>query len=163
MTTIAKEAKRIAILGYSGSGKSTLARKLASDRSLPLVYLDTLHWLPHWQERSHDEASAMMDEFLDTHNSWVIEGNYRNISFERRMNEADCIIILNVNRLICLRRVLLRRLKYRNTNRPDMTVGCNDKIDAEFLAWLLWRGRSRSRAALYRSLAHRFQGKCVTL
>lgn len=163
VVTVPSNARRIAILGYSGSGKSTLARRIASERSCPVLHLDMVHWLPGWQERGNQDASRKVEDFMDSHSTWVIEGNYRNIAFERRMRESDCIIILNVNRITCLRRVLRRRLHYRHTNRPDMTLGCNDKIDLEFLAWLLWKGRSGRRAKLYRSLAHTYPDRCIVV
>ena len=39
---------KIAIIGYSGSGKSTLASLFAKKYDLPLLYLDTAHFLPDW-------------------------------------------------------------------------------------------------------------------
>lgn len=42
---------KIAILGYSGSGKSTQARQLANDYKMPVLFLDTVHFLPNWVER----------------------------------------------------------------------------------------------------------------
>jgi hypothetical protein len=31
---------------------------------------------------------------------------------------------------------LKRRLKYRKINRPDMTVGCNEKLDLDMICWI---------------------------
>ena len=47
-----KEADmKIAILGTSGSGKSTLAKRLGEAYGLPVLHMDTVHFLPGWVER----------------------------------------------------------------------------------------------------------------
>lgn len=151
---------RIAILGYSGSGKSTAARSISMQCNFPVLHLDTVHWLPSWHERDDNEAAAMIDAFLDSHDSWIIEGNYHKLAFARRMQEADCIIILNVNRYTCLCRAMRRWFTYRHSTRPDLTQGCNEKMDLEFLQWLLWKGRSRERGRAYHAIAQQYPQKC---
>lgn len=37
--------QRVMIVGQPGSGKSTLARKLGEHTGLPVVHIDTIHWL----------------------------------------------------------------------------------------------------------------------
>ena len=51
---------KIAVIGYSGSGKSTLAKRISEEYSLPLLYLDTVHWLPDWCERDTEEAQKIV-------------------------------------------------------------------------------------------------------
>ena len=80
---------KIAIIGYSGSGKSTLAKHLAAKYETDVLYLDTVHWLPGWNTRPREERIQIVDEFLNTHDSWVIDGNYSKLSYDRRMDEAD--------------------------------------------------------------------------
>ena len=75
---------KIALLGFSGSGKSTLARKLAAHHGAEVLYLDSVHWLPGWREREREEEVEIVTEFLNTHEEWVIDGNYRKICFDRR-------------------------------------------------------------------------------
>jgi adenylate kinase family enzyme len=59
---------------------------------------------------------------------------------EMRLQACDTAIFLDFPPVVCLYRVLKRRLKYRNTNRPDMSEGCNEKIDLKFLGWI-WNYR----------------------
>lgn len=66
---------KIAILGYSGSGKSTLARTLSNHYKVPVLYLDTVQFLPNWIERDKDEGMQLVLEFMKN-DSWVIDGNY---------------------------------------------------------------------------------------
>lgn len=156
-------AQRFMILGYSGSGKSTLAESISAKRGIPLLHLDTVHWMSGWRERPEASSAAIVSAFLDGHESWVIEGNYRGMAFDRRLDSADCIIILNIDRFICLRRAFMRYRRYRHGNRPDMTIGCNDKFDAEFLWWLLCRGRSRKRARFYAHIAATYPERCIVV
>ena len=155
-----EQSRRIMILGYSGSGKSTLATQLGSAIGAPVLHLDTVHWLPDWKERTDQDAEKIVNDFLDTHESWVIDGNYHAMAFQRRLDSADRILILNVNRFTCLYRAVRRWLQYRHSSRPDMTEGCNEKIDAEFLWWLLWKGRSQERARQYQSIARQHASTC---
>ena len=67
---------KIAIIGYSGSGKSTLARKLGKIYQTDVLHFDTIHFLPDWEIRAKDEKMRLTKEFLDSHESWVIDGNY---------------------------------------------------------------------------------------
>lgn len=131
---------KIAILGFSGSGKSTLAKRLGELTGAPVLHLDTVQFLPDWEVRPLEEKQAMVQDFLDSHLAWVIDGNYRKLSYERRLEEADQIWILLFNRFSRLYRVLRRYRQYRGKSRPDMTQGCPEKVDAEFISWILWRG-----------------------
>ena len=79
---------KIAIVGYSGSGKSTLARKLAKKYQTDVLHFDTVQFLPDWAIRSDEEKKKITEHFLDTHDSWVIDGNYSKLFYERRMAEG---------------------------------------------------------------------------
>ena len=51
--------------------------------------------------------------------------------YERRMEEADIIILLLFNRFSCLYRAYCRYIRYKNTTRPDMAEGCKEKFDLD--------------------------------
>ena len=131
---------KIAVLGFSGSGKSTLAQRLGELTGAPVLHLDTVQFLPDWEVRPLEEKQAMVQVFMDSHFSWIIDGNYTKLSYERRLEEADQIWILLFNRFARLSRVLRRYRQYRGKSRPDMTQGCPEKVDGEFVSWILWRG-----------------------
>ena len=133
---------KIAILGTSGSGKSTLAQTLGATYHAPVLHLDTVHFLPGWVERPLDEENAIVRRFLDTHESWIIDGNYTKTCYDRRLEEADQIIVLCFDRFTCLSRVLKRWWKNRGKVRSSSAPGCEEKIDAEFLWWVLHQGRT---------------------
>lgn len=79
---------KIAILGLSGSGKSTLARQLGSFYHAPVLHLDAVHFLPGWVERVPGEEEQLVTSFLDTHSSWIMDGNYTKTCYARRLEEA---------------------------------------------------------------------------
>ena len=89
---------KIAIMGYSGAGKSTLARELAVLYHTDVLHFDSVQFLPNWEVRDIEEKKRMTEEFMDTHDSWVIDGNYSKLCYERRMEEGDVIVLLLFNR-----------------------------------------------------------------
>lgn len=151
---------KIAVLGFSGSGKSTLARALGERLGCPVLHLDRVQFISNWELRDRGEAAALVEEFLDTHDSWVIDGNYKGFSQERRLREADSILFLNFSRWSCLLRVIRRALRYRGVTRPDMADGCTEKLDWEFVRWVLWEGRS---PAMLRRILDDWPDKTVIL
>ena len=46
---------KILVLGFSGSGKSTLARNLSNHYNLPLLHIDSIHFLPNWIIRDKND------------------------------------------------------------------------------------------------------------
>lgn len=154
---------KIAVIGYSGSGKSILARRLGRHRNAKVLHLDTIHHLPGWKERELKSEKKIVADFLDSHSSWVIDGNYTKLSFERRMREADRIILLEFNRISSLFRILKRYRVYRGRRRPDMAPGCGEKIDGAFLWWILYAGRTKEKRAEFQAVKKMYPDKTVVL
>lgn len=134
--------KRIIIIGPGGAGKSTLAKELGEILKIEVLHLDKLYWQSGWVEPSADEWKNKVEELLKA-DSWVMDGNFGG-TMEMRLAACDTAIFMDFPPAICLYRVLKRRLKYRNTNRPDMTEGCNEKVDLEFLGWI-WNYRKTKK------------------
>ena len=154
---------KIAIIGYSGSGKSTLAKKLSQKHGVPVLYLDTVHWLPGWEEAAREQELARVQEFLAENGGWVIDGNYGKLCFEQRMREADRIIFMRFNRFACLWRAIKRRRANRGKSRESMTEGCPEKIDAAFAWWILFKGRSAKLKKRYQSVLDTYGDKVTVI
>ena len=154
---------KIAIIGYSGSGKSTLAETLAKHYDVPLLYLDKVQWLPDWKEQTRENKDRIIKDFLDTHTDWVIDGTYSRFSFERRMDEADQIIFMNFNRLSCLYRAVKRYHQYKGRTRASITEGCNEKIDIDFIYWILYQGRTPKVKERFTDVVKKYPDKTVII
>lgn len=151
---------KIAIIGYSGSGKSTLATYLGGLYGLPVLHLDSVQFLPGWQDRPKEERERMVAEFLDAHEDegWIIDGTYSSLLPERRFDCADRILFLDFPRLVCLFRVWRRYRTHRGRVRPSAAEGCPEKLDREFILWVLRDGRTKERRRRYFEILGRCPG-----
>ena len=154
---------KIAILGYSGSGKSTLARTLGEHYGLPVLHLDTVRFLPGWQVRDRESQRELVRNFMDRNAEWIIDGTYSKLYYEERMEKADPIVLLLFNRWSTLWRVTQRYLRYRGKSRPDIAAGCEEKLDGEFIRWVLWKGRGKKQRERFAALQRQYPDKCIVL
>ena len=157
------DEQRVVIIGFSGSGKSTMAQQLGKKYSCKVLHLDCVHWMPGWRERDKDDRERIVSGFLDENQSWVIDGTYRSVCFKRRFDSATHIIILNFPMYICLFRVIRRYLMYRGKSRESMTAGCRERISAEFLWWILYRGRNKAQKDFFRQVGIDYFEKTIIL
>jgi adenylate kinase family enzyme len=126
--------KRILVLGSAGAGKSTFARQLGERLGLETIHLDSHYWQPNWTGTPPEEWERRVKE-LAQRPAWVMDGNYRS-SLPLRLPYADTVIFLDRSRARCLLRCFGRLLKHRGRNRPELPLGCNEKIDREFFQWI---------------------------
>lgn len=155
---------KIAILGTSGSGKSTLAKRLGERYGLPVLHMDTVHFLPGWVERPFAEEEAIVRQFLDENaGGWVIDGNYTKTCYARRLKEADKIIVLWFSPLVCLWRAIRRWQQNKGRVRESSAPGCEEKIDAEFVRWILHDGRTKQKWAKMERIGEKYPEKYVMI
>ena len=154
---------KIAILGYSGSGKSTTARLLGQKLDIPVLYLDTVYWLENWQVRPAEESKAIVADFMNSNDNWVIDGNYKAMLQTERLAQADIIVFFSFNRFTCFARAFGRYLKYRGKTRPDMAKGCDEKFDFEFMKWILMDGRTTQKKKAYKNMCKKYADKVFVL
>ncbi|MBD5129127.1 MAG: DNA topology modulation protein [Ruminococcaceae bacterium] len=154
---------KIAILGYSGSGKSTLARRLGEIYGLPVLHLDTVEFLPNWEKRGLSEKQRIVADFMRDNDGWVMDGNYSKLFREERLEQADMIVMLLFNRFNCLWRVTKRYRNFKGRTRPDMGDGCIEKLDLEFIRWILHDGRTKSKKAGYKAIREKYHDKVTVL
>ncbi|MRH45094.1 topology modulation protein [Aquibacillus halophilus] len=128
--------KRIMVIGVSaGVGKSTFARKLSASLDINAYHLDAIYWEPGWVETSFNKFSTKQREIVQQE-EWIIEGNYSS-TFDIRENRADTIIYLQLPLYICVFRVLKRWINNRGKTRIDMGKDCKEKMDWEFLKFIV--------------------------
>lgn len=90
--------ERVLIFGNSGSGKSTLASRLATERGMKHIDLDTVAWQPTDppQRLPLDEARARLQSLTHDVEAWVAEGCYADL-VELLMPRATELIFLDVS------------------------------------------------------------------
>lgn len=133
--------RRILVIGAGGAGKSTLAARLARCLALPLVHLDALYWRAGWEPTPADEWRATVERLVSGER-WIMDGNYSG-TLPQRLARADTVVYLDLPRHVSLWRVLLRRIRHRGRSRPDMAVGCPERLTWEFVTWIWSYPRTR--------------------
>jgi adenylate kinase family enzyme len=142
--------KRVLVIGTGGAGKTTLARRLAECTGLPLIHLDSLYWRAGWEPTPPDEWRAKVAQLISG-DSWIIDGNYGG-TLDMRLEACDTVVFLDIPRVVCLWRVVKRRLRHFGRVRPELPPGCPDRLNWEFLTWI-WTYRSRRRGEILQRLA----------
>jgi adenylate kinase family enzyme len=144
--------QRVMIVGQPGSGKSTLARKLGEHTGLPVVHIDTIHWLPGWVERTCDEKSRLCRE-VEARDRWIFEGGH-SATWDNRLSRADLLIWIDRSATLRFWRVLLRTLLKHGRSRPDLPENCPERLAnlPEFFRFM-WRTKKSARAKMEQLVA----------
>jgi adenylate kinase family enzyme len=141
--------KRVLVIGPGGAGKSTFAKRLGELLGIEVKHLDKFYWRAGWTKPANDDWLKTVTE-LTSGGSWIMDGNFGG-TLDLRLRSCDAIVFLDMPRLLCLWRITKRRLLYRNRSRPDITEGCNEKLDLEFVSWV-WNYAHRSRPRVIKLL-----------
>ncbi|MDL2292107.1 hypothetical protein LJC17_00735 [Acholeplasma sp. OttesenSCG-928-E16] len=151
---------KIAIIGYSGAGKSTLAKELSELYNITPLYLDSINFHPNWVKKEPSEVQETIDSFLEEHENFVVDGNWSKV-FQNRFQIVDRIIFLNFNRFFCLKSVIKRYQENKGIVRYSCAPGCKDKIDLEFIKWVLYKGRSKKQKEYYKDIINKYKDKVL--
>lgn len=142
---------RISVIGCSGGGKSTLSQKLAVRLGAVYLCMDReFFWLPGWVMRSRGEQRALMVEAVKGER-WIMDGTNPS-GFDIRLPRSQMVIWVRVPRLVCLWSVVKRWVKYQGRTRPEMTPGCPEKIDLDFLRYI-WNFEARHAPLVIANIA----------
>jgi adenylate kinase family enzyme len=151
--------QKILVIGCSGAGKSTLAKQLSGKLHIEVIHLDALFWNSGWVQTSKEEWRERIDQ-LCKKEQWIMDGNYgRTLSM--RLQVADTVILFDYPRLLCLWGAFKRRFMYAGKTRPDMAIGCPEKVDAEFLKWI-WNFNNNEKPQIMQLLSN-FKGQVYIL
>jgi len=114
--------RRIALLGPAGAGKSWLGRQLAEILDLPVIHLDRLYWKPGWVATPDPEWHAVQLRELER-DSWIADGIQEGrIKPDLWLDAADTIVFVDASPLMCIWRVIRRRLG--SSVGPEMPADC---------------------------------------
>ncbi len=124
---------RIIIIGCPGSGKSTMTFKLKDKLNYPVLHLDQIYHIDNENHITREELVAKVEEFANTHENWIIDGNYVS-TVEQRVKLADTIVLLDSDTELCVNNAIGRTKKERGA---DMAEGFdNSKIKDEFIEFI---------------------------
>ena len=127
-------------MGISGSGKTTLATELALRLQLPHVELDSIFHQPGWTPLPDEDFAQEVTARLQS-SSWVVDGNYSQIS-RLVLDQCDTLILLDYSRALVMRRIVPRTVR-RGLLRQQLWNGNREsimnifKLDPEYNI-LLW-------------------------
>lgn len=135
----------MAVIGRGGAGKSALASELSSRTGIPVVHLDPIFWDAGWRPVPYDEPRSRLERELEG-DEWIVDGNFLDAG-DSRFRRVDTVAWLDPPRLLCVWRVLRRRVRDRGRARPDLPAGAHESFDWEFLRWI-WRYDETDRAGV---------------
>lgn len=151
---------KVMVIGISaGAGKSTFARRLGEITEIEVTHLDRLYWRPGWVEAPREEFSSAQQKIVKK-NRWIIEGNYTS-TIGIREPHADTVIYIELPMHVCLYRVIKRRIQYHGKTREDITEGCPEKIDWEFIKFIVTTYNRRKVKMHERMERYANEGKTV--
>jgi adenylate kinase family enzyme len=135
-----------------------VAQRLGQLLDIEVKHLDRFYWRPGWTEPSREDWLNTVTELISG-DSWIIDGNYGG-TLELRLKHCDTIVFLDMSRLLCLWRIVKRRLLYWKRVRPDMGEGCREKLNFEFISWI-WNYSRRTRPKVVKLLEEHSSSKQV--
>ena len=94
--------RKVLVFGNSGSGKSTYAKKLSLNENLVHLDLDTVAFKKDnpIQRKPLQESIAEIQEIINQHDAWVIEGCYGDL-MKGLFEYANEVVFLNLPKALC--------------------------------------------------------------
>ncbi len=146
---------KTAVLGYAGSGKTYLSDYIAKKKNIPVLHLDSVKWDKEWKAVDDALVLPQVREFMSADN-WIIDGYYKYLLYDERLEQADLIVLLLLPRLTCFYRVV-KRTKLRRQE------GYKNDLNWWFVKFTLFDCRNKERRRTYREIAEKYSGKTVVL
>lgn len=137
--------QRVLVIGSGGAGKTTFSLALAKRTGLPVVHLDAHFWRPGWGQPESEDWADQVDRLV-AEPRWIMDGNYGG-TMAARLAVCDTAIFLDRPRLLCIWRVVKRRVQYHGVARPDLAPGCPEQLDVAFLRYI-WNYPSQRRPTI---------------
>ena len=146
---------KIAVLGYAGSGKTYMSDYIAKKKNIPVLHLDDIKWDKEWKPIDDSVVLPLVAQFMQN-DDWIIDGYYKYLFFDERLENADKIIILKLSRFTCFYRAL-KRSKVRKEN------GYINDMNLWFIKFLLFSCRDKERRNHYSEIVEKYKNKIIVL
>ena len=70
---------------------------------------------------------------------------------------------MDFGRITCLFQAIERYNKYKGKVRDSMSEGCNEKLDWDFICWILFKGRDEEKINRYNKVVEEYKDKIIHL
>ncbi|EAF4306685.1 ATP-binding cassette domain-containing protein, partial [Listeria monocytogenes] len=136
LQTELKNKEKVLIIGPNGAGKSTFATELGKHYDFEVCHLDKLFWQENWNAVAKADFEDKVDNIMSSKKKYIIDGDYF-FNLEKRLEHADLVIWIKIPLFLCVANIIKRRFKYMTNVRPDVTEGCDEKLNLSFLLYAL--------------------------
>ncbi|EAC6677595.1 ATP-binding cassette domain-containing protein, partial [Listeria monocytogenes] len=136
LQTVLKNKEKVLIIGPNGAGKSTFATELGKHYDFEVCHLDKLFWQENWNAVAKADFEDKVDNIMSSKKKYIIDGDYF-FNLEKRLEHADLVIWIKIPLFLCVANIIKRRFKYMTNVRPDVTEGCDEKLNFSFLLYAL--------------------------
>lgn len=147
---------------YSENGKSTFAEFLDDTYGLPVLHLDTVHWLAGWRRRTFEDERTIVSRFLNEQDGRVVDGNYQKICFMERIPQLSRVghHAIRAHRPSQAHPFPKDREQAHNTRRHYTGKQREDRPG--FFRWVLVEWRDGHNRKIYQSIGDDFVNRVVT-
>ena len=146
---------KIAVLGYAGSGKTYLTDYISETKNIPVLHLDSIKFDKEWKPIDDSFVLPQVAEFMKKED-WIIDGYYKYLLYDERLEKADLIVLLLLPRLTCF----YRAVKRTKSRRQD---GYKNDLNWWFVKFTLFGCRNKERRQTYNEIAEKYKDKTVVL
>ncbi|EDO0267891.1 TPA: AAA family ATPase [Listeria monocytogenes] len=136
LQTVLKNKEKVLIIGPNGAGKSTFATELGKHYDFEVCHLDKLFWQENWNAVAKADFEDKVDNIMSSKKKYIIDGDYF-FNLEKRLEHADLVIWIKIPLFLFVANIIKRRFKYMTNVRPDVTEGCDEKLNSSFLLYAL--------------------------
>lgn len=136
LQTVLKNKEKVLIIGPNGAGKSTFATELGKHYDFEVCHLGKLFWQENWNAVAKVDFEDKVDNIMSSKKKYIIDGDYF-FNLEKRLEHADLVIWIKIPLFLCVANIIKRRFKYMTNVRPDVTEGCDEKLNLSFLLYAL--------------------------
>lgn len=136
LQTVLKNKEKVLIIGPNGAGKSTFATELGKHYDFEVCHLDKLFWQENWNAVAKADFEDKVDNIMSSKKKYIIDGDYF-FNLDKRLEHADLVIWIKIPLFLCVANIIKRRFKYMTNVRPDVTEGCDEKLNLSFLLYAL--------------------------
>ncbi|MEN0786520.1 AAA family ATPase [Listeria monocytogenes] len=136
LQTVLKNKEKVLIIGPNGASKSTFATELGKHYDFEVCHLDKLFWQENWNAVAKADFEDKVDNIMSSKKKYIIDGDYF-FNLDKRLEHADLVIWIKIPLFLCVANIIKRRFKYMTNVRPDVTEGCDEKLNLSFLLYAL--------------------------